>query len=393
MSKLQELIRELCPDGVEYKKLRDICKLNRGTRVVRNDLSKDGEFEVYQNSLTPLGYYDKSNYPAYTAFIISAGAAGEIGFTEKPIWAADDCLCLTCPDNISSKYVYYCLLNNKLFLSSRVRKASVPRLARTAVEQFEIPIPPLPVQEEIVRILDHFTNLAAELQAELQARKEQYEYYCNKLLMFDKIGGGTQSVTWMKMSEIGTFIRGNGLQKKDFTESGVPCIHYGQIYTYYGTFASKTKSFVSEETAKKCKKAHTGDLVIASTSENVEDVGKIVAWLGEEDIAISNHTLIFSHNQNPKYLSYLFQTEWFIKYKRRKAVGVKVIDIPQKALEDLCIPIPPLTEQERIVSVLDKFEALVNDLTEGLPAEIAAAQEQYEYYRNKLLSFPKITAA
>ena len=388
MSKLQELIRELCPDGVEYKKLRDICKLNRGTRVVRNDLSKDGEFEVYQNSLTPLGYYDKSNYPAYTTFIISAGAAGEIGFTEKPIWAADDCLCLTCPDNISSKYVYYCLLNNKLFLSSRVRKASVPRLARTAVEQFEIPVPPLPVQEEIVRILDHFTNLAAELQAELQARKEQYEYYCNKLLTFDKIGG-TQSVTWMKMSEIGTFIRGNGLQKKDFTESGVPCIHYGQIYTYYGTFASKTKSFVSEETAKKCKKAHTGDLVIASTSENVEDVGKTVAWLGEEDIAISNHTLIFSHNQNPKYLSYLFQTEWFIKYKRRKAVGVKVIDIPQKALEDLCIPIPPLTEQERIVSVLDKFEALVNDLTEGLPAEIAAVQEQYEYYRNKLLSFPR----
>ena len=190
MSKLKELIRELCPDGVEYKKLGDICQLNRGTRVVRKDLSKDGEFEVYQNSLTPLGYYDKSNYPAHTTFIISAGAAGEIGFTEKPIWAADDCLCLTCPSNISSKYVYYCLLNNKLFLLSRVRKASVPRLSRTSVEQFEIPVPPLPVQEEIVRILDLFTDLAAELQAELQARREQYEYYRDKLLTFDKVSRG-----------------------------------------------------------------------------------------------------------------------------------------------------------------------------------------------------------
>ena len=203
-------------------------------------------------------------------------------------------------------------------------------------------------------------------------------------------GGYYAGVTWMKMSDIGTFIRGNGLQKKDFSESGVPCIHYGQIYTYYGTSAAKTKSYVSEDTAKKCKKAHKGDLVIASTSENVEDVGKTVAWLGEEDIAISNHTFIFSHNQNPKYLSYLFQTEWFAKYKKTKAVGVKVIDIPQKALEDLCIPIPSFTEQERIVSILDKFETLVNDLSQGLPAEIAAVQEQYEYYRNKLLSFPRI---
>ena len=191
----------------------------------------------------------------------------------------------------------------------------------------------------------------------------------------------------MKMSEIGTFIRGNGLQKKDFTESGVPCIHYGQIYTHYGTFATKTKSYVSEETATKCKKAHTGDLIIASTSENVEDAGKTVAWLGEEDVAVSNHTFIFSHNQNPKYLAYLFQTSYFLNYKMSKVIGVKVIDIPQKALENFLIPVPSLDEQERIVSILDRFETLVNDLTQGLPAEIAAVQEQYEYYRNKLLSF------
>lgn len=107
MSKLNKLIQELCPNGVEYRKLGEVCELNRGVRVVKKDLSENGIFPVYQNSLTPLGYYDKSNYPSNTTFVISAGAAGEIGFAEKAIWAADDCLCVTCPDNISNKYVYY----------------------------------------------------------------------------------------------------------------------------------------------------------------------------------------------------------------------------------------------------------------------------------------------
>lgn len=201
--------------------------------------------------------------------------------------------------------------------------------------------------------------------------------------------GGYASVTWMKMSEIGTFIRGNGLQKKDFTERGVPCIHYGQIYTYYGTFAFHTKSFVNEELAKKCKKAHTGDLVFATVSENVDDVCKCVAWLGNDEICISGDSLAFCHNQNPKYLAYYFQTAAFADYKRSKVTGTKVIRLHQSKLEQFVVPVPSLVEQEHIVSVLDKFETLVNSLTTGLPAEIAAVQEQYEYYRNKLLSFPR----
>ena len=191
------------------------------------------------------------------------------------------------------------------------------------------------------------------------------------------------------MSEIGTFVRRNGLQKKDSPESGLPCIHYGQIYPHYGTFATQTKSFVNDETAKKCKKAHTGDLVFAAVSENIDDVCKCVAWLGDEEICISGDSLAFCHNQNPKYLAYYFQTTAFADYKRSKVTGTKVIRLHQSKLEQFVIPIPSLVEQERIVSILDKFETLVNDLSKGLPAEIAAVQEQYEYYRNKLLSFPK----
>ena len=393
MSKLQELIRELCPDGVEYKKLGDLCCISIGEFVHKNKQTPQGKYPVYNGGKENTGFYDEYNNTGNKVIISARGAnAGFVNKIFTNYWAGNSCYSLTPLSKINLNWIflYYVLKSKeKEFINSQ-QTGSIPTISKKQIEQIEIPIPPFPVQEEIVRILDHFTNLAAELQAELQARKEQYEYYRNKLLTFDKIGGGTQSVTWMKMSEIGAFTRGNGLQKKDFTESGVPCIHYGQIYTYYGTSATKTKSYVSEDTAKKCKKAHEGDLVIASTSENVEDVGKTVAWLGEEDIAISNHTFIFSHNQNPKYLSYLFQTEWFAKYKKTKAVGVKVIDIPQKALEDLCIPIPSFTEQERIVSILDKFETLVNDLSQGLPAEITAVQEQYEYYRNKLLSFPRI---
>ena len=107
MSKLQELIKELCPDGVEFRKLGEVCEIKRGVRVVKNDLINDGIYPVFQNSLLPLGYYDKNNYPANITFVISAGAAGEIGYTEEPIWAADDCLTIISPNNIINKFIYY----------------------------------------------------------------------------------------------------------------------------------------------------------------------------------------------------------------------------------------------------------------------------------------------
>lgn len=188
MSKLQELIQRLCPDGVEYKKLGEVAELRRGVRVVKQELAVSGDIPVYQNSLKALGFYSNSNASAYTTFVIAAGAAGDIGFSYEPFWAADDCFVICPAKDINDKYVYYCLQNNQIVLKSQVRKASIPRLSRTAIEKFVIPVPPLEVQEEIVRILDRFAVYAAELQAELQARKEQYEYYRNLLLTFNPAG-------------------------------------------------------------------------------------------------------------------------------------------------------------------------------------------------------------
>ena len=188
------------------------------------------------------------------------------------------------------------------------------------------------------------------------------------------------------------FIRGNGLQKKDFTEQGVGCIHYGQIYTLYGTFTESTKSFVSPELAERLVKVEKGDIVIACTSENIEDVCKSVAWLGDNTIVTGGHATVFKHKQNSKYIAYYFQTQMFAEQKRKYARGTKVIDIKASDIGKIMIPIPPMAEQQRIVDILDKFETLVNDISEGLPAEIVARRQQYEYYRDKLLTFPKISA-
>lgn len=172
-------------EGVEVKKLGDVCKLERGVRVVKKDLQEEGLIPVYQNSLTPLGYYEKSNYPENTPFVICAGAAGEIGYSNIPFWAADDCTCVSCSSSIIGKYVYYYLLVKQHSLKSQVRKASVPRLSKDVVGKLVIPIPSLSEQQRIVDILDKFEASIQNLEAQLSQREKQYEYYRNKLLTFE----------------------------------------------------------------------------------------------------------------------------------------------------------------------------------------------------------------
>ena len=416
MSKLQDLIQKLCSDGVEYKKISECFDVYNGMTGVSLKWKETGNckfidyLNTYQNlkidvSKKPFATVKNLNQNTVHQTDILLTTASEVpeecaissvveDEIEDNVFLDDHLFGLHLKEEykelVNTTYINYYMKTPAFKRDVKKKVKGVTRffVSPAGIASIEIPVPPLEVQEEIVHILDNFTNLAAELQAELQARQEQYEYYRNKLLSFNDInGGGYASVTWMKMSEIGTFTRGNGLQKKDFTESGTPCIHYGQIYTYYGTFTSETKSFVSHETAKKCKKAHKGDLIFATVSENIEDVCKCVAWLGNEEICISGDSLSFCHNQNPKYLAYYFQTTAFSTYKKTKVTGTKVIRLHQSKLEQFSIPIPPLAEQERIVSFLDRFDALTNDLSQGLPAEIAAVQEQYEYYRDKLLSF------
>lgn len=197
-------------------------------------------------------------------------------------------------------------------------------------------------------------------------------------------------VVFVKLSDIATITRGGNFQKKDFIDTGVPCIHYGQMYTHFGIYATEPLKYISEDVAKKSKIAVKNDIVMAVTSENVEDVCKCTAWLGNENIAVSGHTAIIHHNQNAKYLSYYFHTAMFFAQKKRLAHGTKVIEVTPNALNDIIIPLPSLAEQKRIVGILDRFDDFCNDISTGLPAEIEARKKQYEYYRDKLLNFKKI---
>lgn len=187
-------------------------------------------------------------------------------------------------------------------------------------------------------------------------------------------------VKYKKLGEIATISRGGSFQKKDFCESGTPCIHYGQIYTKYGLFADKTLTFIDEETAKKQKYAFQHDIVMAVTSENIDDVCKCVAWLGKEKIAVSGHTAIIHHNQNAKYLCYYFNSSMFASQKNRLAHGTKVIEVTPDKLNGIVIPVPPLEVQREIVRVLDNFTELTQELTQ----ELTLRKKQYEYYASKM---------
>ncbi|ENM8045923.1 restriction endonuclease subunit S [Salmonella enterica] len=196
-------------------------------------------------------------------------------------------------------------------------------------------------------------------------------------------------VEWLSLGELGDFIRGNGLQKKDFVESGFPAIHYGQIYTRYGLSADKTFTYVLPELANKLRKAQKNDLLLATTSENDEDVVKPLAWLGD-NVAISGDMMLFRHEQNVKYLAYFFQSEIFQTQKMKYITGAKVRRVSSGDLSKIKIPIPSsnnpeksLAIQSEIVRILDKFTALTAELT----AELTMRKKQYNYYRDQLLSF------
>lgn len=189
------------------------------------------------------------------------------------------------------------------------------------------------------------------------------------------------------MSDVGEFIRGKRFTKADYEPEGIACIHYGEIYTHFGTSATEVVSHLRPEIGGGLRYAEPGDVVIVDVGETVEDVGKAVAWIGAEPVAIHDHSYAFRHDLNPSYVSYVMQTGWFMREKLKYIARTKVNTLLIAGFSKIEIPIPEREEQDHIVSVLDKFDALVNDLSIGLPAEIEARRQQYEYYRDKLLTF------
>ena len=399
MSKLQELINKLCPNGVEYLNLGDVCEFKRGKALSSKNVIK-GPVPVMAGGQKPSFYHNTPNRTGETIVVAGSGAyAGFVTYWNIPIFVSD-AFSVHPNDRLLTKYVFYYLKNFQEKIHATKKGAGVPHVHGSDIAKFSIPVPPIEVQEEIVRILDSFSDYAAELQAELQARKQQYEYYRNLLLTFNPSaygcgtddeqkdgettwGGHNYKIQWKKLGEIGNICMCKRILKHQTnTKSGIP-------FYKIGTFGKVADSYISEDLFMEYKKKYSfpqkGEILISASGT----IGRAVIYDGE-DAYFQDSNIVWINNDESmvlnKYLYYFYQiVDWNVE-------GGTIKRLYNTNLSNTPIPIPPLELQEKIVAILDRFEALVNDLTNGLPAEIAAVKDQYEYYRNKLLTFKKLSA-
>ena len=379
MSKLQKLIKELCPDGVEFRKLGEVCEITIGEFVHKNKQIEDGKYPVYNGGRENTGFYESYNNIGNKVIISARGAnAGYVNKVLTNYWAGNSCYSLFPLDvqYLNWFFLYYVLKSKEKELMGKQQTGSIPALSKKQIEQIEIPLPPLEVQNEIVRILDTFTSHAAELQAELQARKEQYEYYRNKLLTFDK------DTKWERLGELVSFMNGKG-HEKYIEDNG----KYIVVNSKFISTNGEVKKYSDLQISPLFK-----DMILMVMSDLPNGKALAKCFIVDEDnkytlnqrigaFTIKNTNIITTY-----FLFYILnRNKQLLTYDN----GVDQTNLRKDNILNISIPIPSLSEQQRIVSILDKFESLVNDLSEGLPAEIAAVQEQYEYYRDKLLTFKR----
>ena len=334
---------------------------------------------MISGGMNPLGYLNEFNRNENTITIAKYGSAGFVNWQKEKFWANDVCYSLFPQKILDNRFLYYVLCNSQDYLYQLVNRDAIPyHLPQIHIEKLCIPVPPLVVQEEIVRILDHFTNLAAELQAELQARKKQYEYY--KQTIFKSVSIHYKDFL---LKEIATFSQGIQVDPNlqyDTMESGrirflriVDFVSDNEPYRYIETPSDK---YIKSE----------NELIMIRYGASA--AGKVfMCYSG----AIANN--MFKINLKPeilpKYVMYYLSQNSIYRLLNSSGGKSTMPAINFKLVGSIHIPIPPYSEQQRIVSILDRFDSLCNDLTSGLPAEIEARQKQYEYYRDKLLQFPK----
>ncbi|WP_449407312.1 restriction endonuclease subunit S [Microbacterium maritypicum] len=407
MSRIDELLAELAPEGVSLTPLGELGVFVRGNGLQKTDLTNAGFPAIHYGQVhTHYGIWaDRTK--SFTApelavklrhahpgdLVIATTSEDDAAVAKATAWLGTGDVAVSGDayiyrHDLDPRFVSYFFASER-FQEQKARFVTgtkVRRISSDDLSRIRIPVPPANIQREIVRILDQFTqleaDLEAELEAELEARRRQYSFYLDDL--FDR---SASRMGYVSLGETGRFERGSALQKKDLVDRGIPCIHYGQVYTFYGISADTTRSFVSAEFARGKRSLQTGDVFIATTSENEQDLGKAVAWLGDGPAVASNDAYIYRHSMDARYVSYFFASTLFQSQKRRYITGTKVKRLSSEALAKMQIPNVPRGEQEAIADQLDRFDTLVNDLSIGLPAELAARRSQYEYYRDKLLTF------
>ena len=377
--------------GVTYNKKQEVPFNSGGTKILRannitletNSLNFEDVKEISSNVIIKDFQWLYPNDILICAGSGSKEHVGKVAYISSPLKYAYGGFMgkIIASEGLKPRFLFHIFSSSifKKYLDVALNSTTINNLNSTLVNDFQIPIPSLSEQERIVGILDTFTASIDNIKAQIEQRRKQYEHYRNTLLTFHK---DDDSVEWKTLGEIGEIIRGNGLQKTDFVEEGVGCVHYGQIYTRLGFSLDKTLTFVPKELAEKLTTVEPSNLIIACTSENIEDVCKSVVWLGNENIVTGGHACVFKHHENPKYIGYCFLTYDFFNQKKKYAYGAKVIDIKTEKLSLIQIPLPSRKKQDEIVSILDTFEASITNLE----AQLEQRQKQYEYYREELLT-------
>ena len=392
MSKLEELIEQYCPDGVEYYKIKDVYKRIKVTPITAGKMKEiatpDGSVRIFAGGKTVIDANEKdipnANITRVPAVLIQSRGVIDAVYYDKPFTFKNEMWAYTTFNQKSVKYLYYILKSNiQTFRDAASGMGALPQISLGVTEEFEIPVPPLPVQEEIVRILDNFTELQAELQAELQKRKQQYNYYLDNLLNFNNInrGGYQAEVRWMKLKDIGKVCMCKRILKSQTSSSGdVP-------FFKIGTFGGNADAYISQALFNEYKAKYSypqkGEVLISAAGT----IGRTIVFDGTPSYFQDSNIVWLKHDESivlNSYLRYCYALNpWVV------STGGTIARLYNDNILEATIPVPSLANQQRIVSILDRFDTLTTDLTQGLPAEIEKRRQQYEYYRDKLLTFKR----
>jgi type I restriction enzyme S subunit len=406
VSDISEIAQELSLNGVEYRTLGQIGEFMRGQGLQKADLRDTGVPAVHYGqihtsygvwatetkSFTDQAIAAKLRHAKPGDLLIATTSEDDDAVAKATAWLGEVEAVLSGDayifrHGLDPKYVSYFFQSTSFQKQKRrfISGTKVRRISGDSLSKILIPVPPLEVQREIAGVLDHFSQLEAELrmelEAELEARRRQYQYYRDKLVS-EAVGA-----EHTRLGDVGSFVRGRRFTKNDVVDVGVPSIHYGEIYTEYGTSTNEAVRQVRAELRDQLRFAEPGSVVFAGVGETVEDVGKAVAWLGNEPVATHDDTFVFTSPLNPKYVAYAVQTRDFHRQKERHVSRAKVKRLSATGLADIRIPVPNLAVQEKIVETLDGFDSLIRDISLQLPPEISFRRKQYEYYRDRLLTF------